>query len=239
MAVTAAAVRELHRIHRQLADLQERFERGAKQTKARETNLTRLAEELAKRQADSKAAKIRADQKQLQLKSSEDKIVNLQTKLNACATNREYQALKDQIAADKMACSVLSDEILEALEKIDEHQRLVAEAQKQIADAKLELTKQQQAAAAAAELIEGDLTRLRKELTIAEEALPSDLRQDYDRVIAAKGEDAMAPAEGDYCGGCHRQLTPNILSDLHMNRAVFCKNCGRLIYRTEDRVLPG
>lgn len=239
MAVSAASVRELHRIHRQLADLHDRQERGAKQSKAREANLSRLAEELAKRQADAKAAKMRADQKQLQLRSSEDKIVGLEAKLNACSTNREYQALKDQIAADKMACSVLSDEILESLEKIDEHQRLVAEAQKQIADAKAELAKQQQAAAEAASLIEGDIARLRKELSVAEESLPADIRGDYNRVVAAKGEDSMAATEGDYCGGCLRQLTPNILSDLHMNRAVFCKNCGRLIYRAEDRVLPG
>ena len=45
---------------------------------------------------------------------------SLKAKLNAAASNREYQALKDQIAADQMAGSVLADEILEALEKIDE-----------------------------------------------------------------------------------------------------------------------
>ena len=46
MAVTAAALRELHRIHRQLSDLRERKERGPKQIKAREANLARLADEL-------------------------------------------------------------------------------------------------------------------------------------------------------------------------------------------------
>ena len=54
MAVSAAALRELHRIHRQLADLRERSDRGPKQIKARESNLGRLAEELTKVQAEAK-----------------------------------------------------------------------------------------------------------------------------------------------------------------------------------------
>jgi predicted nucleic acid-binding Zn-ribbon protein len=68
---------------------------------------------------DVKKAKMAADQKQLQLKSSETKIRDLTAKLNACKTNREYQTLGDQIAADTMAAKVLEDEILEALERID------------------------------------------------------------------------------------------------------------------------
>ena len=64
MAVTAAALRELHRIHRQLSDLRDRSDRGPKQIKAREANLARLADELAKLQAEHKAARVRSDQKQ-------------------------------------------------------------------------------------------------------------------------------------------------------------------------------
>ncbi len=117
MSYTAEALRELHRIHRQLTDVRERFERGPKQVRAREANLTRLGEELTKIQADVKAARVRADQKQLLLKSGEEKIKGLKAKLNAATSNREYQAIKDQIAADEMANSVLADETLEALEK--------------------------------------------------------------------------------------------------------------------------
>ena len=225
---------ELHRILRQLTDLRERSDRGPKQIKAREVNLARLAEDLAKQQADFKAAKMRADQKQLLLKSGEDKIINLRGKLNACSTNREYQALKDQIAADEMANSVLADEILESLEKIDEHQRLVADAQKRIADAKEEFAKVQAVVREQAEMLNAEIARLEGERARAEGELPADFRVDYDRVVKSKHEDAMAEVQGDFCGGCCRQLTPNLLSELRMARAVYCKNCGRLIYLPED-----
>lgn len=235
MAVTAAALRELHRIHRQLSDLRERQARGPKQIKAREANLARLSEELAKLQAEHKAARVRSDQKQLLLKSGEDKVEGLKVKLNAAASNREYQALKDQIAADQMAGSVLADEILEAMEKIDELAGQIAEQQQKITGAKGELAKAEQALRDQAGLLDVDLKRLEDELGQAESALPADFREHYQRVVNSKQEDAMAEVQGEFCGGCFQQLTPNNMAELSMSLAIFCRNCGRLIYLPEDR----
>jgi predicted nucleic acid-binding Zn-ribbon protein len=235
MSVSASALRELHRIHKQLGDLRERRDRGPKQIKAREANLARLADELTKLQADHKAARVRSDQKQLLLKSGEDKIEGLKVKLNAAASNREYQALKDQIAADQMAGSVLADEILEAMEKIDELAAHIAEHQKKIDAAKGELAKAEAAVREAAGQLDGEVKRLEGELREAEGKLPDDFRETYQRLVKGKGEDAMAEAQGDFCGGCYQQLTPNNLSELHMSLAIFCRNCGRLVYMPEDR----
>lgn len=239
MSVTAATLRELHRIHRQLTDLREQSERGPKQIRASEANLARINDELAKQQAEAKAAKMRVDQKNLLLKSNEDKIENLKAKLNACGTNREYQALKDQIAADQMAGSVLADEILEGLEHIDEEQVKVGTKQKELAAAKEALAKAQKTVQDKAGLLAADIARLEGELTEVEAGLPGDFREMYVRVVKSKGDDAMAEIQGNFCGGCHRQLTPNILSEVSMAKAVFCKNCGRLIYLPEDRSIGG
>jgi len=239
MSVTASALRELHRIHRQLTDLRERKDRGPKQIKARETNLTRLSDELTKIQADHKGARVRSDQKQLLLKSGEDKIESLKAKLNAAASNREYQALKDQIAADQMAGSVLADEILEAMEKIDELAAQIAEQQQKIVVAKGELVKAEELVRQQAGQLDAEITRLEAELRTAESVLPDDFREGYQRVVNSKGEDAMAEVQGDFCGGCYQQLTPNNLSELRMALAIFCRNCGRLIYLPEDRLPTG
>ena len=238
MAFNAAALRELHRIHRQLSDLRERLERGPKQIKARQANVAAADERLAKTQADAKAARIAVDQKQLLLKSGEGKIIDLKVKLNACSTNREYQALRDQILADEMANSVLADEILEALEKVDRIKQTIADADQQVTKAKDELTKVQQTVQSQDESLRADVRRLEEELRVAEASLPQELRDAYNRVVKAKGEDAMAQVEGESCGGCHQQLTPNIMSQLLGANVVFCKSCGRLLYLPEDRT-PG
>jgi hypothetical protein len=228
-------LRVLHQIHKQLADLRDRADRGPRQIKAREANLAKMHEELAKIQGESKASKMRADQKQLLLKSGEDKIVNLEAKLNAAQSNREYQAFKDQIAADKMANSVLADEILEALEKIDEHKLVLGEAQSKINAAKDGLTTAQNLVREQNQSLENDIKRLDGELAAAEQGLPDDFREVYIRMVRSRGADAMAEVESDVCTGCSTQLTPNMSAEIHMGRAVTCKSCGRLIYSPEDR----
>jgi predicted nucleic acid-binding Zn-ribbon protein len=235
MSVSASALAELHRIHKQLGDLRERKDRGPRQIKAREANLAKQNEELQRLQGEQKAAKIRSDQKNLLLRSSEQKIEDLKVKLNQASSNREYQALKDQIAADQMAGSVLADEILEAMEKVDELAAHIAEQQKNIEAAKAEVAKAATAVRDQAGMLDLEIARLEGELKAAESNLPGEFLDTYKRLVKGKGEDAMAEAQGDFCGGCYQQLTPNNLSELQMSRAIVCRNCGRLVYKAEDR----
>ncbi len=239
MSITAEALRELHRIHTQLGDLRDRLARGPKQIVARESAVKRFDEALVKAQADAKATKIAADQKQLSLKTGEAKIADLQVKLNGCKTNREYQALKDQIAADQMANSVLADEIIEGLDKIEEMQKLVADAQQHVAQAKEELSKTKSMVESQQSVIESDVARLESELGSAEAKLPDDFREAYQRIAKVKGSDAMAPVEAESCGGCFQRITPQRLNELRMQRVVICTSCGRLLYLPEDTSVGG
>lgn len=238
MTVTADTLRELHRIHHQLRDLNDRLDRGPKQVAAREANVARVEEQAAQIKAAARQTQMSLDQKQLQLKSNDDKIADLKRKLNACSSNREYQALKDQIAADEMANSVLADEILEGMEKVDELKSTVAEADSNVARAKDELAKTKAAVAGQEESLRSELKRVQADLVTAEAALPVEIRDPYYRIVRSRGSDAMAEVQGEFCGGCFQQLTPNMFNELAMGRVVFCKSCGCMIYLPEDRT-PG
>jgi len=232
--LTAGVLRKLHRIHRQLTDLNERVERGPKQIRAREANVAKLEQGLAQAQADAKAARVATDGKQLQLKSKEDKVKDLKTKLNQATSNREYQALKEQIAADEMANSVLADEILEAMDKLEGFQKAITDATAALTKGKEELAKAKQEVAQREPLLKGDVERLQAELAETESALPEDIREVYVRSVRQRGEDTLAPMNGDYCGGCNQQVPLNLLNKLRLNQPVFCKSCGRLLYLPES-----
>jgi hypothetical protein len=238
LMVSVRILRELHRFHIQLTDLRERLDRGPKQIKAHEANVARCESELVQTKADAKALRVGTDQKQLLLKSGESKIKELKNKLNVASTNREYQVLKDQIAADEMANSVLADEILEALERMDVFDQVIAEAEQKVARCSDELVKVRQLVHHQQGLITGDLSRLELQLRQCEQTLPDDFRDAYQRVVKSKGSDAMAQVEGENCGGCFQVITPNMMSDLFMGHVVGCNSCGRLLYIPEDRT-PG
>ncbi len=232
--VSLAVLRTLHRLHRQFADMREQDQRGPKQISANEANVARCDEQLSQLRAESKAMRVAADQKQLQLKAGEQKIKDHRAKLNAAASNREYQILREQIAADEMTNSVLEDEIIEALEKVDQFQAKLAAAEAALAAARQKAQQVQQETQRRQPLIQGDLKRLERELKECEASLPPTVREVYTRVVRQKGEDALAGVEGDFCSGCHTQVPLNVQAEIRLSHPSFCKTCGRLLYLPED-----
>ncbi|NDC53183.1 MAG: phospholipase [Planctomycetia bacterium] len=230
LAVTADALRTLHRLHRQLADLRDQLAAGPRRIAAR-TQQLRAAEAGHAAALDGiKKAKLAADQKQLQLRSAEAKILDLEGKLNACKTNREYQTLRDQIAADRMATKVLEDEILEGLERVDAVKKELPPAESAIAAARKLLAETKAEVDGETARLEAESVRVGRDLAAAEAELPADSRELYQRTVKSKGADGMAAVDGTSCGGCFQQLTGNMLAELAMGRVVHCRGCGCLLY---------
>ncbi|HUT11072.1 MAG TPA: phospholipase [Thermoguttaceae bacterium] len=232
--VESNALRTLHRIHRQLSDLRERLARGPKQMRACEANVAYQEGQFAKVREETRAIRMATDAKQVQLFGGENKIKELKIKLNAASSNREYQVLQDQIAAQEMTNSVLADEILEGLERIDECKEKVAEAEANVAKAREKSEKVHAEVQEQEPLIRGDLERLEAELKQCEANLPADVQELYQRVVRQRGEDAMAEIENGYCGGCHQNVPLNVQTDIMLDRPKFCKTCGRMLYLPED-----
>jgi predicted nucleic acid-binding Zn-ribbon protein len=233
MPTLTECFRTLHRIHRQHSDLRDRLSRGPRQIQVAETSVKKCEVDLAQAKDAFKQAKMSADEKQLQLKHREAKLVDLQAKLNMAQSNKEYQLLKDQMAADKQANSVLADEILEALEKLDELQAAVKTAEANLVKTKDELAKVRKRVSEQQEGLESELARVRGELQAAEDQLEGDFKDNYLRLSRSMGEDSLAAVEGGCCGGCSQTLTVQMLNLLKLDKPVFCKSCGRLLYLPE------
>jgi predicted nucleic acid-binding Zn-ribbon protein len=233
IAVVTETMRTLHRIHTQLSDLRGRLAAGPRQIAANTAQVDAAEAGRIGAQDEVKKAKVAADQKQLQLKTAEAKIKDLDAKLNACKTNREYQLLTEQIAADRMATKVLEDEILEALERVDAVKKTLPTAESAVQAANKILTETKARVAAEATQLDSEVQRLRGDLEATERELPADIRDLYDRAVKSKGADGMAPLDGESCGGCFHQITGNMYSELLMGKVVMCRSCGRLLYLPE------
>ncbi len=235
MSVTASLVQRLHRINRQKTDLNGQLERGPRLVIAATRKLQSAEKHVADTRDKIKRMKVDADGKQLHMREREDKIHKWQGNMNSAKENREYQALKDQIAADEQANSVLSDEILEILEAIDEETQLLVEAEANAVELAKELRTIEKQVADRKLVLESELARVNAELEEAEQGLVGDFKREYMRLVVAKGEDAMAELEGNCCGGCYQSLTPQMLDKLLQGQPVLCPACGRLIYQDNER----
>src|SRR5688572_32791766 len=92
------SLRALHRIHRQHSDLRDRLARGPRQIQIAEASVKKTETDLTQAKDAFKQCKMASDEKQLQLRQREAKLVDLQAKLNMAQSNKEYQLLKDQMA---------------------------------------------------------------------------------------------------------------------------------------------
>jgi predicted nucleic acid-binding Zn-ribbon protein len=232
MAVVAVTdlLRTLHRMHRQLADLRDRLAAGPRQVAAFKGQLAAGEAGLASATDAVKQAKMSADAKQLQLRSAESKQRDLEGKLNACKTNREYQTLKEQIAADSMAMQVLEDEILEALERIDSLKKELPVSEQKVAQAKKLLAEREEEVRRERASLDAEVARIEGELEAAERDLPADVRETYRRAVKTKAADGMAPIDGENCGGCFQRITDKMMTDILLGRMVICRSCGRVLY---------
>ncbi len=229
----AEALRTLHRIHRQLNDLKSRLARGPRLIAAHNASVAKLQKTFDDAKAEHQKLRVSVDKKQLQLNTSEAAVKKRESQLIQAADNREYQALKDQIAADTMANSVLADEILEGMEKVDEAAIAVTSAEQALAKSREEAEKAKAAVAEEQPGIRADIERLQGEMKDVEQGLPSEFKEFYNRLVRSRGEDALSLVEGHYCSGCNRQIPINRINELMMGKPVTCQACGRLLYLPE------
>jgi len=226
-------LRTLHRVHRQLTDLRQRLQRGPKQIQAADAGMAHREAELGQARERSTAARVASDSKQVQLTAGEEKIVELGNKLNTASSNREYQALKEQIAAQEMTNSVLADEILEGMDKLDELKQKIVEAEEVFEQARKRAEEIRAKVTQQEPLIRGDIERLEGELAQCEAELPGDVRDAYNRGVRHRGEDALASVENQHCTGCNTDVQLNVCADIMLGKPMFCKSCGRMLYMPE------
>lgn len=226
-------LQELHHIHRQLSDLRSRLARCPIRVNAARNNVAAAEKVVADTKESIQSTKMTADRKQLQLRESESKIEATEGKLNASKTNEEFQIFKEQIAAAQMANSVMSDEILEALEKVDQLESKLAEANQGVEASKKEQAKVETEVEQQRAELEGEISRVLEILEGVEKDVPQDIRADYKRIVKARGEEALAAVQSGYCGQCNVQLRIQTVSDLKLGKPVFCSSCGALLYLVE------
>lgn len=233
MSSNGAGLKEIHKLRLQLEELTEEIEGGPRQIAARQNLADKKKAELEARRTKLKQLKVAADQKNLQLKTNESKIHDLQGKLNGATNNREFDALKTQIAADTMANSVLEDEILEALDGCDAMQREIKDFEAEIATLEAEIAKFASSVQERQPALKAQAAEVEAKIADAEKFLPADIVPQYRRLVQSYGAHALSPVTGTACSECYVGQRQQTIVELRSGKCVFC-TCGRLMYIADE-----
>lgn len=229
----APILRELHRLRRHAADLQAEIARGPQLLRARQAKLTRQEEELREAHEAIKRLKVSTHEKEVSLKTKVQQVAKHERQLNEAGSKKEYDALKAEIATEKQDCSRLEDEILDMMADAEDRTAKLPEQEQALAKAREDAGRAAEETEARRKQLQELLDSANRQLGEIEATLPADVRTQYNRLLAAKGEDALSAVQGRTCTACYTEITAQSYNELTQGQFVVCKNCGRILYLPE------
>jgi predicted nucleic acid-binding Zn-ribbon protein len=229
----AATLREIHRLRRHAQDLQERIDQQPRLLKAQQNALAKQEENLREAQEAIKRLKVTMHENEVSLKTTNQHIAKHERQLNEAASKKEYDALKSEIATGRDEVRRLEDEILDAMAEAEERTTQLPQLEKAVQQARAELAQFERDSQARLKDLGAQREQMLRQLAETETVLPADARAPYDRLVKARGEDALAVVQGRTCTACYTEITPQQSNDLMQDQVVYCKSCGRILYLAE------
>ena len=169
--------------------------------------------------------------KELELASKEEGVKKLQTQLYSLKTNKEYQAMLQQIDDSKADASVIEDKILELFDQSDsvkteteqEKQRLKEE-EKSFLDRKKKIEDR-------IKEIDERLAQLEAQRTQLTPDIEPKILAQYERILLNRDGLAIVSVKDNTCKGCNMFVPPQVINLIKMyERIVTCEVCNRILY---------
>lgn len=213
-----------------------RQEKDAKpaQIKALEATFEEKKQSMAVLEKESLDLQKQKKDKELELASKEEAGKKLQSQLYSLKTNKEYQAMLQQIQDAKADASVIEDKILGLMDEVDKV-RVRAEKEKE------RLKEEEKVFAGEKKKIEDRVKQIDDRLAQLEaqrkQALvdvdPKILSQ-YERILANRDGLAIVTVKDNSCKGCNMFVPPQVINLIRMyERIITCEICNRILYIEE------
>ncbi|HUS57112.1 MAG TPA: C4-type zinc ribbon domain-containing protein [Planctomycetota bacterium] len=224
-------IKQLHKLDCKLIALQKKHEELPKTLHRLEQAVLDKEKALREAEGHSKALRSRYDQRDLDLKGFEAQIKKLEGQLGSAKTNKEYSIILSEIATNKADVAKVEDDMLLAMETVDQQQRAIEQCKAAVQAAKQDHNAHKDEIKAQQAEVDAQLARLREERKTYTEKLTRDLLHQYERILQKRGPTAVVPVIDLSCQGCFMKVTPEVQAQLLKNETiVYCKTCSRIMY---------
>lgn len=196
---------------------------------------TEVNQELVRARGD--VDDVRAEQRRLDddLKVVEARIARDAARLADSANAKEAQSLEHELAALARRKSDLEDADLDAMERAEAAEAIVAALEVRLREINEEGAAASAAAKAAVAAAQADEAAATRDRQAVAATVPADLLALYDKLAQRSAGAALLTRQT--CGGCHMVLAGSDLSVLRAaapEAVVTCPECGCILVRTEE-----
>lgn len=217
---------ELERSKYYLPDMIDNLEKELEETRA---FLANTEEELKE-----KNMIIRRLEGDLQVHNSE--LERLQKQMKFIKTNREYDALTNEMAGHKLKISEMEEQTLESMASVDELGEKIEEFKRKMDEVTKTNTPQLQQLQEELNSIDDKMKIKEGERKNIAVRIDKKVLATYERVRRGKGEQVVVTIRKRACTGCYKSLPPQRIQEIKMEEEIItCDNCGRiLVWLGED-----
>ena len=172
---------------------------------------------------------------QVKLRENEAKtalarIERLQEQAGQVKTNKEFTALRSEVANARSDMGKMEDEILKIMDAVEQQEKAILAARADRDREQKRYLAEKAKVDAAIDGLKASRGALAKERPPMTVDLPGEALGVYDRVHKARGN-AVVPLEQDFCSGCMERLTKNDCYAIqNASRIVQCKSCSRMLF---------
>ncbi len=217
---------------KELEASQERREQDVQKKKVQIEKEKALADE---KQEEKVAVQKDIDRKELDLKTNEGEITKYNVQLNSIKTNKEYSALTTEIGSKKADMSILEDEILDTMSRLEIANQGLEKAKENLRNEEQGLKDLINSVDAEKKETDVEIEKLEGEQKKYIDLLDEHSLNSYNRLSNIKGGKAIVPVIGNVCGGCSMNITTQTLNELMGSKdLVFCRSCSRILYLDEN-----
>lgn len=197
-----------------------------------------LDERLAEAEARLNDAKQRLATSQTARRELEKELASVQGRLSKykdqlmeVKTNKEYQAMQNEIATAEREVRTREDRILEHMEEAENLTRDIRDAESAFKQERTGVADERRALEELNTRLDGEIARLGTEREALRPRVGGDALRLFDHIARQRRGIAIVEARDGHCSVCHVRLRPQVFNEIRRNeKLIQCDSCMRLLY---------
>ena len=226
---------ELQKIDLDLKDIKEERDRYPKDIRKLDEKKNIEKEKIQKEKEKFESLEKERRQKEGHLNQEQEKIKRAESRMFEVKTNKEYQALLNEIEAIKEASNREEEEILQVLDEIDELKKNFSKREKDVT-AILEKIEAEKKTIQEKMVQDDEIWKKQMERREAlSKQIESKLYKLYSTLKDKRQGVGVVGVKHETCQGCFVNIPPQMFIEVQKNNALIrCPNCNRVLYWEGD-----
>ena len=197
--------------------------------------ITALEAEIADNEQKLLDARKRQKEIEIDIETDKEELAKYQKQMKVIKTNKEYDALVGEIDTRKQRISDNEDEILKLMGIIDECTEKLAGMKTRLDETRQTTKTHLENLTAEMGTLESKITNKVKQRGDLVKNIDRRVLSMYERIRKGKGSMAVVPIRKRSCGGCYKQIPPQLIQEIRRGDKIFtCDSCGRILIWTDE-----